>query len=222
MCVRKDADKYDIADLTVPWRSICFLIVPNWFCRTEAANDDISIVLCSCGIPPRNSSAIPEFLRNVHHIYQLPDCLVAVALEMPLEALRLPLANDIQEITFLGGFLMCNDDAVCGIRIRLKISVSVWSDLSKYRERESVMMFSVPLMCCDYRYVLLLTSVHALCIQPSALELSMNDKMCDPCPICRMIMYMVTADARCSKRFNVSFPYQTVLILHRHDRPLLL
>ena len=33
----------------------------------------------------------------MHHLYQLPDCLVAVALEMPLEALRLPLANDIQE-----------------------------------------------------------------------------------------------------------------------------
>ena len=63
------------------------------------------------------------------------------------------------------------------------------------------MMFSVPLMCCEYRDILLLTSVHLsqratsswdstftgsnddLCIQPSALELSVNAKMCDPCPI---------------------------------------
>ena len=68
------------------------------------------------------------------------------------------------------------------------------------------MMFSVTLMCCDYRDVSLLTSVHpsqratascdsaftgskdALCIQPSVLELSVNAKMCDPCPICKMVM----------------------------------
>ena len=61
-----------------------------------------------------------------------------------------------------------------------------------------MMMFSVPLMCCEYRNVSLLTSVHprqhatalydsafigskdALCIQPSALELSVNTKMWDP------------------------------------------
>ena len=29
--------------------------------------------------------------------------------------------NDVQEITFLGGCLMCNDAAVCGGRIRLKL-----------------------------------------------------------------------------------------------------
>ena len=68
------------------------------------------------------------------------------------------------------------------------------------------MMFSVPLMCCDYWDVSLLTSVHpiqraaaswdsaftgskdALCIQPSALELSVNSNMCDPYPIFRMVM----------------------------------
>ena len=68
------------------------LVVPNWFCRTEAVNDDTRIVLSYCGIPPRNLCAVPEFLRNVHHLYQFPDCLVAVALAMPLEASRLPLA----------------------------------------------------------------------------------------------------------------------------------
>ena len=68
------------------------------------------------------------------------------------------------------------------------------------------MMFSVPLMCCEYRDVSLLKSVHpsqcdtaswdsaftgskdALCIYPSALELYVNAKMCDPYPICRMVM----------------------------------
>ena len=68
------------------------------------------------------------------------------------------------------------------------------------------MMFYVPLMCCEYRDVLLLTRVHpgqratasydsmftgskyALCIHPNAPELSVNAKMWDPCPSCRMVM----------------------------------
>ena len=101
---------------------------------------------------------------------------------------------------------MWNNAAVCGGRIRLKCFVTVWSDLWKSCERKSVMIFSVPLMCCDYRDFLLMTSVHtsqratalcdseftelkdALCIQPSALEFSVSAKMCDPCPICRMVM----------------------------------
>ena len=62
-------------------------------------------------------------------------------------------SNDIQEIKFLGGCLMWNDAAVYGGRIWLKIFVSVWSDLWKSLERESAMIFSVPLMCCDYRGV---------------------------------------------------------------------
>ena len=95
-------------------------------------------------------------------------------------------------------------------------------------------------MCCEYRYVLLLTSVHpsqhatescdsaftvskdALCIQPSTMELSVNANMCDPCPICRMVIYMVTADIRNFRRFNVSFSLQAEGILYRHARPLLL
>ena len=115
-------------------------------------------------------------------------------------------SNGIQEIPFLGGCLMWNDAAVCCGRIWLKRFVSVWSDLWKSRERSSAMISSVLLMCCEYRYVSLLTSVHpiqratvlwdyeftgskdALYIQTSALELSVNVKMCDPCPICRMFM----------------------------------
>ena len=114
--------------------------------------------------------------------------------------------GDIQDITFLGGCLVWSYAAVYGGRIRLNFFVSVWSDPCKSRERESAMMFSVPLMCCEYRDVSLLTSAHpsqcatalcdfaftgskdALCIQPSVLELSMNANMCEPCPICRMFM----------------------------------
>ena len=115
-------------------------------------------------------------------------------------------SDDIQEIMFLGVCSMWNYAAVCGGSIRLKVFVSVWSDIWKYREREPAMIFSVTLMCCEYRDVSLLTSVHtiqratascdsaftgskyALCIQPSALELSVNANMCDPCPICRVVM----------------------------------
>ena len=69
-------------------------------------------------------------------------------------------SNDIQEITFLGGCLMRNDATVYGGRIQLKCFVSVWSDMWKSRERESAMIFSVPLVCCEYRDVLLMTRVH--------------------------------------------------------------
>ena len=117
---------------------------------------------------------------------------------------------------------------------------SVWSEIWKSHEREYAMMFYVPLMCCDYRDFSLLLSVNpsqrytaecgyeftgsndALCIHPSALELSVNAKMCDPCPIFSMVMYMVTADARIFRRFNVSFPCHAAGILHRHARPFLL
>ena len=90
-CVRKDADTSDMADLTVPWRSICFLVVPNCFFCTDAANNDTRVVLCSCGIPPKNFSVMPECVRNVHHLYQFPDYLVEVALVILLEDSRLPL-----------------------------------------------------------------------------------------------------------------------------------
>ena len=146
-------------------------------------------------------------------------------------------SNDIQEITFLGGCLMWNDADVYGGRIWLNFFVSVCSDLWKYLERESTMMFSVPLMCFEYRDVSLLTSIHRsqhttalwdsaftgskdmLCIQSSALELSVNAKMCDLCPIFRMLMYMVTADASNLRRFNMSFPCHAAGIIHRHARP---
>ena len=68
------------------------------------------------------------------------------------------------------------------------------------------MMFSVPLICCEYRDILLLTRVHlsqraaescdsefngskdALCIQYSALELYMNANICETRPSCRMVI----------------------------------
>ena len=62
------------------------------------------------------------------------------------------------------------------------------------------MMFSVTFMCCEYRYVSLMTRVqtiqrdtascnsaftgskYAVCIQLIALELFVNSNMCAPCP----------------------------------------
>ena len=101
---------------------------------------------------------------------------------------------------------MWNDATVCGGRFWLNIYVSVWSDMWNSCERDSAMMFSVPLICCEYRDVSLLTrfqliqrstalcdygftgSKDALCIQPSALELYVNAKMCETFPSCWMVM----------------------------------
>ena len=135
---------------------------------------------------------------------------------------------------------MWNDATVCGGIFCLNIYVSVWSDMWNSCERDSAMMFSVPLICCEYKYILLLTSVqpihqatalcdsafngskYALYIQPSALELSMNAKMCDPCISCRVVMYMFTAGARNYRSFNVNLTCHIEGIIHRHARPLLL
>ena len=87
----------------------------------------------------------------------------------------------IQEITFLGGCLMCNDAAVCCDRIWLNFFVSVWSELWKSLERESAMMFSIPLMCCEYRDVLLLKSVNPIHIATASLDYEFtgpNDALC--------------------------------------------
>ena len=73
--------------LTVPWRSFCFYVVSNWFICTYAKNYEKMIVLCCCGIPPNIFSMMPDSVINVHHLYQLPDCLDAVSLEFPLVAL---------------------------------------------------------------------------------------------------------------------------------------
>ena len=68
------------------------------------------------------------------------------------------------------------------------------------------MMFSVTLMCFEYMDVSLRTRVHPnqwdtelcdsaftgsndnLCIHTSALELSVNANLCNPCPSCRMVI----------------------------------
>ena len=56
-----------MAYFTVPWRSICFLVVPNWVCCTEAANDDTMIVLCSCGIPAQERFILDIIARSSLH-----------------------------------------------------------------------------------------------------------------------------------------------------------
>ena len=100
------------------------------------------------------------------------------------------------------------------------------------------MIFYVPLMCCEYRAVSLLTSVHpiqcatkshdsaftgskdALCIQPSALKLSMNSKMCEPCTIFRIVIYIDIANVSNYDRFNVIFLCHSGGIIYHHAKPL--
>ena len=59
----------------------------------------------------------------------------------------------------MGGSLMCNNSAVCGGMLWLKFFVRIWYDMWKSLERDSAMMFSIPSMCCEYRYLLLLKRV---------------------------------------------------------------
>ena len=59
----------------------------------------------------------------------------------------------------LGGCLMWNDAAVYGGRVQLEFFVRVWLDMWISLYRESTMMFSITLMCCEYRDISLLTMV---------------------------------------------------------------
>ena len=70
---------------------------------------------------------------------------------------------------------------------------------------------------CDYAFT---GSKYALCIQPSVLEMSVNTKMCESCPSCRMVMYIDIVDARNSNRFSVSSLFHYYGSLHHHAKTL--
>ena len=135
---------------------------------------------------------------------------------------------------------MWKDAAVCCGRVQLNFFVRVWYDMCESLERESAMMFSVPLICFEYRDVSLLMrtqpihratalysssftrSKDALCIQSSALELSVNAKMCGPCTSFRIVVYIDIDGASNSNRLSVIYLFRSYGIIHRHGNPLLL
>ena len=118
--------------------------------------------------------------------------------------------------------MIWNGAAICGRRVQLKIFVRVWSDMWKFFERESAMILYVPFICCEYMDVLLLKRVkprqrdtascdyafigskYYLFIQQSALELSVDENICVPCPSCWIVIYIDIVDARNYNMFSVS------------------
>ena len=117
----QDADTSNVADLTVPWKIICFLVVPNWFLCTEVVNDDTRIFLCYCGVSPRNLSAVPESFDECAPHIPVSGLLGRSGFVNAIGSVEAAASDGIQEITFLGFCLMWNDAAVCNGRIRLKI-----------------------------------------------------------------------------------------------------
>ena len=79
-CVRKDVDTSDNAAMTVPWRILGLCVAPKWFICTDAMNDEKIILFSLYGIPSSNLFVMPVCVSNVHHLSQLPLCLVAVVL----------------------------------------------------------------------------------------------------------------------------------------------
>ena len=115
-------------------------------------------------------------------------------------------SKNIQEVISLRRGLMWNDAAVCGGRMDLNIFVGDLSERWMSLESEPVIMFSVTLICWEYRDTSLLTRVHPnhraivswgfsltglneyLLIHPRSFELSVKARMWDPCPSCWMVM----------------------------------
>ena len=58
-------------------------------------------------------------------------------------------------------------------------------------------------MLCDSTFT---ESKYALCIQPSALEMYLNAKMCETFPSCGIVMQIDIIDFRNYNRFRLSFP----------------
>ena len=102
------------------------------------------------------------------------------------------------------------------------------------------MMFCFPLMCCEFRGILLLMRVQliqrdmalcdsasnelkdALCIQLSVVEIPVNAKMFEPCTSCMIVVQIDIVDAMYSNRFSLSFLFHSDGILHCRDKPLFL
>ena len=113
-----------------------------------------------------------------------------------------------------------NDANVCGGRVDLKIVVRDLSERWKSLESKYAMMFSIPLICWEYRDASLLTRVKPihrstvswgssstgsnkdLWIHPEELELSVKARMWDPFPSCCMVMYIDVSEASNSSSFN--------------------
>ena len=68
--------------------------------------------------------------------------------------------DNIQEVIPMGSILMCNYAALCGGRMVFNIVVRGLSRRWKSLESEYVIIFSVILMCYEYRDTLFLTRVH--------------------------------------------------------------
>ena len=108
----------------------------------------------------------------------------------------------------------------------------------KSLESESAMILLVTLMCWEYRYTLLLTSVQPnhcatvswpllftgskddLCIHPRELEISVKARKCTPCPSCWIVIYIETDEARKYRSFSVNTPCYSGGMYKLHDMPL--
>ena len=86
-----------MAELTVQWRSIFFLVVTNWFCRTEAENDDTRIVLCFFGVTQECAPPIP-----------VSRLLGRGGFGDAVGSVKNGASDDIQKKMFLGGCLTWN------------------------------------------------------------------------------------------------------------------
>ena len=87
MKIRKEGCRY------IWYSGFCCFVNEFGFIICSTANDETRVVLSPCGILSRYFSLTPACVSNVHHLKQLPDCLVVVIFYIPLVVSRMLLST---------------------------------------------------------------------------------------------------------------------------------
>ena len=67
--------------------------MPKWLLCNDATNAFTRIGFSHCGVLSSNLFFMPVYVRNVNHIYQVSDSLVAVDLEINMFMSRMRLVS---------------------------------------------------------------------------------------------------------------------------------
>ena len=124
--------------------SLMRLIMTRWLFNVLVGSPEEFV--CGAWVCDKSALSIPLNRLPGHNGFDSSVCCIEASTN-----------DDTREIMSLGNFLMWNNSAVCGERVRFKVFlVRFWYGMWKSLERKSAMMFSGPWFFCEYMDVSLL------------------------------------------------------------------